>query len=95
MSLVLSWIGSLNPKVVKCLEHLATSLKKMFSEFESIYLCKKLSKSKSVYTLENFSSKLLQTAVEEFSKLPGIGRKTSLRLVLHLLRQNEDEVSFF
>ncbi len=76
-------------------EHLAISDKKILSESESIYLCKKFSKSKSVYTLENFSSKLLQTAVEEFSKLPGIGRKTSLRLVLHLLRQNEDEVTFF
>ena len=45
--------------------------------------------------MENFSSKLLQTAVEEFSKLPGIGRKTSLRLVLHLLRQNREDVDYF
>lgn len=45
--------------------------------------------------MENFSSKLLQTAVEEFSKLPGIGRKTSLRLVLHLLRQDKQDVDFF
>ncbi len=45
--------------------------------------------------MENFSSKLLQTAVEEFSKLPGIGRKTSLRLVLHLLRQDKQDVEFF
>ncbi|TVQ92918.1 MAG: recombination protein RecR [Bacteroidetes bacterium] len=45
--------------------------------------------------MENFSSKLLQAAVEEFSKLPGIGRKTSLRLVLHLLRQEKEDVSFF
>ncbi|MFN3556856.1 MAG: recombination mediator RecR [Bacteroidales bacterium] len=45
--------------------------------------------------MEKFSSKLLQSAVEEFSKLPGIGRKTSLRLVLHLLRQQADEVSHF
>jgi len=47
------------------------------------------------YHLENFSSKLLQTAVEEFSKLPGIGRKTSLRLVLHLLRQDREDVDYF
>jgi recombination protein RecR len=45
--------------------------------------------------LENFSSKLLQSAVEEFTKLPGIGRKTSLRLVLHLLKQNPEDVEFF
>jgi recombination protein RecR len=37
--------------------------------------------------LEVFSSKLLQSAVDEFTRLPGIGRKTALRLVLHLLRQ--------
>ncbi len=55
---------------------------------------KKLPTNKS-FTLENFSSKLLQTAVEEFSKLPGIGRKTSLRLVLHMLRQNEEDVEYF
>ena len=35
----------------------------------------------------NFPSKLLEDAVNEFSKLPGIGIKTALRLVLHLLRQ--------
>ena len=35
----------------------------------------------------NFPSKLLETAVNELSKLPGIGKKTALRLVLHLLKQ--------
>jgi recombination protein RecR len=45
--------------------------------------------------LENFSSKLLQSAVDEFSKLPGIGKKTALRLVLHLLKQPEEEVEVF
>ena len=38
---------------------------------------------------QEFSSSLLENAVNEFSKLPGVGRKTALRLVLHLLRQNE------
>lgn len=38
-----------------------------------------------------FPSKLIERAVEEISKLPGIGKKTALRLALHLL--NEDEVS--
>ena len=37
--------------------------------------------------MEQYPSQLLSTAVDEFSKLPGIGRKTALRLVLHLLRQ--------
>jgi recombination protein RecR len=45
--------------------------------------------------LETFSSRLLQAAVEEFSRLPGIGRKTALRLVLHLLRQDEESVARF
>src|SRR6202790_2116821 len=35
-----------------------------------------------------FSSALLETAVNEFAKLPGIGKKTALRLVLHLLKQD-------
>jgi len=38
-----------------------------------------------------FSSKLLQNAVNEVSQLPGIGRRTALRLVLHLLRQQENQ----
>lgn len=42
-----------------------------------------------------FSSSLLENAVNEFAKLPGIGRKTSLRLVLHLLKQPEHEVEVF
>lgn len=43
----------------------------------------------------NFSSKLLENAVGEFSKLPGVGQKTALRLVLHLLNQDKDEVDAF
>lgn len=45
--------------------------------------------------IENFSSKLLENAVTEFSRLPGIGKKTALRLVLHLLRQDKDAVNRF
>ena len=44
---------------------------------------------------QQFSSQLLERAVQEFSKLPGIGRKTALRLVLFLLRQEEDDVAQF
>ncbi len=43
----------------------------------------------------NFSSKLLENAVAEFAKLPGVGQKTALRLVLHLLKQDKAEVERF
>lgn len=42
-----------------------------------------------------FSSTLLENAVNEFAKLPGIGKKTALRLVLHLIKQDETEVEYF
>jgi recombination protein RecR len=42
-----------------------------------------------------FSSQLLENAVNEFAKLPGIGKKTALRLVLHLLKQEENNVQQF
>lgn len=42
-----------------------------------------------------YSSQLLEQAVQEFSKLPGIGRKTALRLVLHLLKLEEPVVNHF
>ena len=40
-------------------------------------------------------SSLLENAVAEFSKLPGVGKKTALRLVLHLLKQDVNEVQHF
>ncbi|MGK6351106.1 recombination mediator RecR [Parapedobacter sp. DT-150] len=43
----------------------------------------------------NFSSKLLEQAVAEFGRLPGVGQKTALRLVLHLLKQPEADVNRF
>lgn len=43
----------------------------------------------------SFSSSLLEQAVNEFAKLPGIGKKTALRLVLHLIKQPQEEVQFF
>ncbi len=42
-----------------------------------------------------FSSALLETAVNEFAKLPGIGKKTALRLVLHLLKEDAGDVQHF
>ncbi len=46
-------------------------------------------------TFDHFPSKLLENAVNEFSKLPGIGKKTALRLVLHLLKKEPEEVARF
>ena len=45
--------------------------------------------------MNEISSILLDNAVNEFAKLPGIGRKTALRMVLHLLRQSENDVEAF
>ena len=45
--------------------------------------------------LQQYPSRLLEQAVLEFSRLPGIGRKTALRLVLHLLRQETADVVRF
>lgn len=45
--------------------------------------------------LQQLPSRLLENAVNEFSKLPGIGKKTALRLVLHLLHQTEDDTVAF
>jgi len=42
----------------------------------------------------NFSSKLLENAVNEMSQLPGIGKRTALRLVLHLLKQPKEQTSY-
>lgn len=42
----------------------------------------------------DFSSKLLENAVNEVSRLPGIGKRTALRLVLHLLRQPADHTKY-
>lgn len=45
--------------------------------------------------VQEYPSLLLEKAIDEFAKLPGIGKKTALRLVLHLLRQDTDEVETF
>ncbi len=44
---------------------------------------------------QQYPSQLLERAVQEFSKLPGIGRKTALRLVLYQLRQDPQDVQSF
>jgi recombination protein RecR len=45
--------------------------------------------------MESHSSKLLSNAVEQFATLPGIGRKTALRLTLFMLKQEKEEVALF
>ncbi|WP_118974492.1 recombination mediator RecR [Taibaiella koreensis] len=42
-----------------------------------------------------FSSRLIEDAVDAFSRLPGIGRKTALRMVLHLLKADKESVNHF
>lgn len=42
-----------------------------------------------------FSSKLIEDAVTEFSKLPGIGKKTALRMVLHIMKMDKEKVDSF
>ena len=44
---------------------------------------------------QHYPSRLLENAVQEFARLPGIGRKTALRLVLHLLREPTADVEHF
>lgn len=44
---------------------------------------------------QQYPSQLLEKAVAEFAKLPGIGRKTALRLVLFMLRQSDESVDLF
>ncbi|MDR1679294.1 MAG: recombination mediator RecR [Prevotellaceae bacterium] len=46
-------------------------------------------------SLQQYPSVLLENAVNEFAKLPGVGRKSALRLVLHLLKQSEEDVDLF
>ena len=58
-------------------------------------LCNKYVLSLHSMSSTQYPSLLLENAVNEFSKLPGIGRKTALRLVLHLLKKNESEVELF
>ncbi|MDR1720409.1 MAG: recombination mediator RecR [Dysgonamonadaceae bacterium] len=45
--------------------------------------------------LQKYPSALLEDAVNEFAKLPGIGRKTALRLALHALKRTQEEVTAF
>ena len=48
-----------------------------------------------IFDVMNFSSKLIEEAVNEFNKLPGVGKRTALRFVLHLMKLNKNEVEQF
>jgi len=54
-----------------------------------------LERYKIQMSIDHFPSRLLENAVAEFAKLPGIGKKTALRLVLHLLKKEPEEVHHF
>lgn len=45
--------------------------------------------------MQSSSSKLLEKAIEQFTSLPGIGRKTAMKFVLYLLKRNPEEVNLF
>ena len=48
----------------------------------------------TTFAVMEFSSKLIEKAVNEMSQLPGIGKRTALRLVLHLLKQPKEQTGF-
>lgn len=48
-----------------------------------------------IFALMNLPSKLIEEAVDQMASLPGVGRKTALRLVLNLLKRDESEVESF
>jgi recombination protein RecR len=45
--------------------------------------------------MQNYSSKLFENAVNQIAKLPGIGRRTAVRLALHILKQPQEEIAIF
>lgn len=45
--------------------------------------------------MDKYSSKILEQTIEAFSSLPGVGKKSALRYVLHLLKQNDDSIDDF
>jgi recombination protein RecR len=61
----------------------------------NLMLFLRFAKGSDMSAFHNYPSKLLEQAVREFASLPGIGNKTALRLVLHLLKQEEEDVVNF
>ena len=52
-------------------------------------------KNTPIFALMNFPSKLVENAVNQLSRLPGIGKRSALRLVLHMLKQEKNSVEQF
>jgi recombination protein RecR len=78
----------MSARIIKRLQIKITSLSG-FREIIELFL------PQSIFMPTRFTSKLLEEAVDEFSSLPGIGRKTAFRLVMHLLRRDRAEVKRF
>ena len=70
----------------------AKNVNRVTMEIRNIIFKKLLLQSKYIFHLQSYPSKLLEHAVNELAKLPGIGRKTALRMALHLLKRNVQEV---
>jgi recombination protein RecR len=80
--------GNISARILKRL-HIKIIPPAGFSEIIELFL------PQSIFMPTQFTSKLLEEAVDEFSSLPGIGRKTAFRLVMHLLRRDSAEVRRF
>jgi recombination protein RecR len=58
------------------------------------YLSEQTNKQIATFAAMEFSSKLIEKAVNEIAQLPGIGKRSALRLVLHLLKQPKEQTGF-
>jgi recombination protein RecR len=58
------------------------------------YLKEQTDKQIATFVVMEFSSKLIEKAVNEIAQLPGIGKRSALRLVLHLLKQPKEQTGF-
>ena len=87
----------LKPDSLLC--NFVTKIRKLFLFCSfSCFFCCRCWKICSIFAIEMqqfYSSQLLERAVSEFSRLPGVGRKTALRFVLYLLRQRMEDVESF
>jgi recombination protein RecR len=60
-----------------------------------LFLNQSIAQLNCIFAGMEFSSKLLEKAVNEMSQLPGIGKRTALRLVLHLLNNPKSKLFFY
>jgi recombination protein RecR len=69
-------------------------LKKSFFNKVTRHLTEQINKQNATFADMEFSSKLIEKAVNEIAQLPGIGKRSALRLVLHLLKQPKEQTGF-